>query len=94
MEIGEVDEKQCLKEAGYTSEEIEEFFNDRTIEEETKLNVETGCNCLNECRNSLPCKLPDLTHLTLVPNEKYLGFRINKENEIKIKTLEFLCLLE
>ena len=86
MEIGEVDEKQCLKEAGYTSEEIEEFLKDREIEDDTKLNVETGCNCLNECRNKLPCKLPDLTHLKFVANEKYLGFRINKENEIKIKT--------
>lgn len=86
MELGVVDEKQCLKEAGYTSEEIEEFFQDRKNEEDNKLNVETGCNCLNECRNKLPNKLPDLTHLTLVPNDKYLGFRINKDNEIKIKT--------
>ena len=47
MELGEVDERQCLKDAGYTSEDIEEFFKDRECEEETKLNVETGCKCLN-----------------------------------------------
>ena len=29
----EVDEIQCLKDAGYTSEEIEEFFKDRNIED-------------------------------------------------------------
>lgn len=86
MELGTVDERQCLKDAGYTSEDIEEFFKDRECEEETKLNVETGCKCLNECQNKIPGKLPDLTYLKIVTNEKYLGFRINKENEIKIKT--------
>ena len=52
MEIGEFDERLCLREAGYTSEEIEEFFKDRASEEEPKLNVETGCNCLNEWKYS------------------------------------------
>lgn len=86
MGIGEIDEKQCLRDAGYTSEEIEDFLKDRDIEDDTNFNKDTTCNCLNKCRNSLPCKLPDLTHLKLVPNEKYIGFLINKENYIKIKT--------
>ena len=82
----EVDEIQCLKDAGYTSEEIEDFFKDRNIEESSELNVETGCKCLNKCLNELPRKLPDLSHLVLTKNDKYIGFRINNENEIKIKT--------
>lgn len=86
MVVGEVDEVQCLKEAGYTSEEILEFFNDRNIEENSQIDIETGCKCLNKCINELPRKLPDLTHLVLVKNEKSIGFRIENQSEIKIKT--------
>ena len=86
LNLREVDEKQCLKDAGYTSEDIEEFFSDRNKEEEPELNEDTGCKCLNKCLNELPRKLPDLTHINLVQNEKYIGFRINRDNDIKIKT--------
>ena len=42
MEFGEFDEILCLREAGYTSEEIEEFFQDRKNEEETKVKCRNG----------------------------------------------------
>ena len=86
MSLEEVDEVQCLKDAGYNSEEIEEFFKDRISEENPEINEETGCKCLEKCLNELPKKLPDLTHLQFIEGDKAVLFRIDKSNEIKIKT--------
>jgi hypothetical protein len=86
MEIGEIDEVECLKEAGYTQEEIDKFMKDRIIEEDTVLNVDTGCKCLNKCINSLPKSLPEFKNISLVPMDKYIGFKLYKLNEVKIKS--------
>lgn len=86
MEIGKVDEIECLKEAGYDSDEIAEFLKDREIEEETKLNVDTGCNCLNKCQNILPAKLPELSNIMFLKNDKYIELKLDKQKEIRIKT--------
>ena len=46
----EVDEVECLRDAGYTQEEIDDYLREKSIDKLEEVNEETGCPCLNECQ--------------------------------------------
>jgi len=85
-DLGEVDEIECLRDAGYTSEEIEEFLNYIKIEETANINEDTGCPCVNNCLNKLPRKLPEINKINFIQLENYIKVALGKNEDIRIKT--------
>lgn len=66
----EVDEVECLRDAGYTQEEIDDYLREKSIDKLEEVNEETGCPCLNECQNKLSKPLPKLEKIQFVPDIK------------------------
>jgi len=72
----EVDEVACLRDAGYTQEEIDEYLKEKSNDKLEEINKETGCPCLNECQNKLSKPLPKLDKITFVPDTKNAVLKI------------------
>jgi len=84
----DIDERECLIEAGYSEEEINDFFKDKLNNKELILNEDTGCSCLNECKNKLPNNLPDMNKIIFKPDleNKLIRFNYQGNNKLTIKT--------
>lgn len=83
----EIDEIECLRDAGYTKEEIEEYLNDKRKDELEKINEATGCPCLNECQNKLSKKLPDIDKIMFISESEKAFLKIKyKETDLSITT--------
>ena len=50
MQFNEV---ECLKDAGYSQEEIDIFLKEKKEDNDIKFNNDTGCGCLNKCISNL-----------------------------------------
>jgi hypothetical protein len=66
----EIDESECLREAGYTQEEIDEYIRYKHDDSLSKINEETGCTCLSDCQNKLETQLPNLDKIDFIPDPK------------------------
>lgn len=79
MEIDEIDEIECLKEAGYSKEDIDEFINARN-KDTPILNENTGCVCIQPCLNKLGKPLPILDKIQLIPDQEVIYVRYNNKD--------------
>ena len=59
---------QILKEAGYTSDEINEFLESKNNEKSTSDENILECQCINGCKSTLPRKLPLISDIDLALN--------------------------
>lgn len=76
---------QILKEAGYTSDEINEFLEYKNNEKSTSDKNILECQCINGCKSTLPRKLPLISDIDFIPQPKFLAFKY-KGNDLSIKT--------
>ena len=83
----EIDEIECLHDAGYTKEEIEEYLNDKRKDELEQIIEATGCPCLNECQNKLSKQLPDIDKIIIIPESDKAFLKIKyKEKDLLVTT--------
>ena len=84
MQFNEV---ECLKDAGYSQEEIDIFLKEKKEDNDIKFNNDTGCGCLNKCISNLPKKLPLIEKIEFIPEPDKYFIRFNYEgNKLLIKT--------
>lgn len=74
-------DRSILESAGYTEEEIDNYFK----EMEEDIVEPEKCICIDGCKHLLPSKLPNINEIEFLPQPKFLAFKYNKK-DLVIKT--------